>query len=114
MMLSSVSDDELIDLYARCKGLICTSHNEDFGLAPVEAMASGKPTVAVKEGGFKETVIQGKTGMLVEKDKDQRKEAIIKISNKPEHYKDSCMARAKEFDISIFMEKMRKLITNVQ
>lgn len=39
--------------------------DEDFGLTPVEAMASGKPVVAVDKGGFRETVIPG-TGLLVQ------------------------------------------------
>ena len=46
-ILGEISEQELIDLYARCKGLICTALDEDFGLTPVEAMASGKPVVAV-------------------------------------------------------------------
>ncbi|WP_269849796.1 glycosyltransferase [Methanosarcina horonobensis] len=53
-----VSELELLDLYSRCKGLICTAMDEDFGMTPVEAMASGKPVVAVNEGGFKETVTE--------------------------------------------------------
>ena len=44
------------ELYATCKGFICTALDEDFGLTPLEAMASGKPVVAVDEGGFRETV----------------------------------------------------------
>ena len=51
-MRGAVTEEELIDLYARCKGLICTALDEDFGLTPVEAMASGKPVVAVNEGGL--------------------------------------------------------------
>ncbi len=82
-MLGVVSEKELIDLYARCKGLICTARDEDFGLTPVEAMASGKPVVAVNEGGFKETVIHGKTGLLVEADRDELVRAVKEISRGP-------------------------------
>lgn len=59
-----VSELELLDLYSRCKGLICTAMDEDFGMTPVEAMASGKPVVAVNEGGFKETVTEKKQVFL--------------------------------------------------
>jgi len=40
---------------------VTTSLEEDFGLTPLEAAASGKPVVAVAEGGYKETVIDGQT-----------------------------------------------------
>ena len=107
----AISEDELIDLYARCKGLICTAKDEDFGLTPVEAMASGKPVVAVNEGGFKETVINGRTGLLVEANKDDLVKAIKEISKDPGRFRETCMERAKEFDTSIFLDKMKKLIS---
>ena len=62
-----ISERELRDLYARCTGHICTAIDEDFGLTPLEAMASGKPVVAVDEGGYRETVTPA-TGMLVAPD----------------------------------------------
>jgi len=107
----AISEDELIDLYARCKGLICTAMDEDFGLTPVEAMASGKPIVAVNEGGFKETVINGRTGLLVEANKDDLVRAIKEISKDPGRFRETCMERAMEFDTSIFLDKMKKLIS---
>lgn len=110
-MLGTISEKELIDLYARCKGLICTARDEDFGLTPVEAMASGKPVVAVNEGGFKETIIHGETGLLVEANRDELVMAVKKISMNPEKYKDACIKRASEFDTSVFLEKIQKLIS---
>jgi glycosyltransferase involved in cell wall biosynthesis len=50
-----VSDEELRELYARCRALIVPGE-EDFGLAPVEALASGKPVVALGRGGVLESV----------------------------------------------------------
>lgn len=108
-----VSEEALIGLYARCKGLICTAQNEDFGLTPVEAMASGKPVVAVNEGGFTETILQGRTGLLVNADKDELITAVKKISMDPERYKYACIRRAKEFDTSVFLEKICKFIPAV-
>ncbi len=46
--LGEVSEGELQDLYARCRGIICTALDEDFGLTPLEAMASGKPVVSYR------------------------------------------------------------------
>jgi glycosyltransferase involved in cell wall biosynthesis len=49
--------------YARCKALVFPGV-EDFGIVPVEAMASGKPVIALAAGGALDTVIDGKTGIL--------------------------------------------------
>ena len=59
--------------YARCLGLIFPGE-EDFGIVPVEAMASGRPVVAYGRGGATETVIEGRTGVFFD---DQSAEAII-------------------------------------
>lgn len=109
-MLGTVHEDELVDLYARCRGLVCTAMDEDFGLTPLEAMASGKPVVAVREGGYIETVVDGVTGALVAADRDQLIAAIKRISSNPEGYRDACLARAREFDIDVFLERFRSAI----
>lgn len=56
-----VGDDELVELYARCRALILPGP-EDFGIAPLEAMASGRPVIAFSRAGALETVVEGKTG----------------------------------------------------
>jgi glycosyltransferase involved in cell wall biosynthesis len=84
--------------------------DEDFGMTPVEAMASGKPVVAVNEGGFKETVVDGKTGVLVNSDCQSIIEAVKFISKSPSGYGDECFKRAARFDISIFERSMKESI----
>jgi glycosyltransferase involved in cell wall biosynthesis len=50
-----VSSEALRDLYARCRALILPGE-EDFGMTPVEALASGKPVIALGRGGVLESV----------------------------------------------------------
>ena len=50
-----VSDSDLHDLYARCRAFVMPGE-EDFGITPVEALASGKPVIALGRGGVVETV----------------------------------------------------------
>jgi len=107
-MIGPLPEDQLMDLYARCKGLICTAMDEDFGLTPVEAMASGKPVVAVREGGYIETILDGVTGVLVSADRNELISAVKKISSTPESYRDACLTRAKDFNIDAFLERFRK------
>lgn len=111
-LINSVSETHLLELYSTCKGHITTALDEDFGMTPLESMASGKPVIAVKEGGYLETVIDGVTGFLVEPDSAHICNAIKTISNDPEKYKNACIKRAKEFDTSIMLDKMKKILNS--
>jgi glycosyltransferase involved in cell wall biosynthesis len=116
---SWVDQKELIELYANCKGFITTAIDEDFGMTPVEAMASGKPVIASNEGGYKETVINNKTGILIDNiDEYKLIEAIKKINNdikiNPQKYKKACQEQAKKFDIKVFIKKIEIEIENAQ
>ncbi|MGY1828546.1 glycosyltransferase [Blastococcus sp. SYSU DS0541] len=62
--LGRVSDDELRDLFRRCRALLMPGV-EDFGIVPVEAMACGSPVIALDAGGARDSVAPGVTGELV-------------------------------------------------
>ena len=61
----NISDERLADLYSRCHATTYAPIDEDFGLVPLESMASSKPCISVNEGGPKETIQDGKDGFLV-------------------------------------------------
>ncbi|MGA1792621.1 MAG: glycosyltransferase [Thermoplasmatota archaeon] len=110
-ILNWVSQKDLLELYSTCKGFITTSKDEDFGMTPVEAMASGKPVIAPKEGGYRETVVDGITGRLID-DIDPRKicTAVKEIGSDPDRYRNDCQKRAGEFDTSMFVKRIRDMI----
>lgn len=66
-----VSDKELVHFYNRSKIVVCLSRNEPFGLIPLEAMACAVPVIAVCEGGFRESVMHRKTGLLIKRDANE-------------------------------------------
>jgi glycosyltransferase involved in cell wall biosynthesis len=112
-IVRSISEDELIDLYARCKGVISTPIDEDFGLTAIEGMACGKPIVAVNEGGYLETVIDGVTGKLVNPHANDLVRAIKEVSTNVEKYKEPCKERAKMFDTSRFISQFKEEIEKI-
>lgn len=110
--LGAINEDEKISLLSESIGFIFTAHDEDFGMAVVEAMASGKPVIAPNEGGCMETVIHDKTGLLIAKmDEHKLVDAIREIRRRPESFKDACIKRAREFDAFYFI---KKIISNIE
>jgi len=63
-----LSDLELIERYRRAALCLLTSRLEPLGLTAMEAAACGTPVVAVCEGGYRETVVDGTTGLLADRD----------------------------------------------
>ena len=78
-----ISEKELIKAYSQALMVLYTPIREMFGIVPIEAMAAGVPVIATNEGGPRETIIDGKTGYLVEADKNRIAEKInqLKISD---------------------------------
>ena len=113
---SFVSDGELVELYAKAKGFITTSLDEDFGMTAIEAMASGKPVIAPNEGGYKESIVNGETGILIDSINADKLKSVIEeiaseLASKSEKYKTACLARAKLFDTEIFIQKIKTLVS---
>ncbi len=109
--LDNVSAEKIRALYSECIGVITTSMDEDFGLTAVEAMASGKPVIAPASGGYRETIIDGITGSLLENAEPKTLIQEIKaIGNNPQSYRNACLARAKKFDTSIFVKKLKEQV----
>jgi alpha-1,3/alpha-1,6-mannosyltransferase len=75
----SLSEAERIELLARCRCVAHTSDREHFGYVPIEAMAAGRPVVAVNSGGPAETVVAGVTGLLCAPTKDAFASALARL-----------------------------------
>ena len=62
------SREHIQGLYNRCRALIYLPENEYFGIAPVEALAAGKPVIGVAEGGLLETLSDSRCGIMLKPD----------------------------------------------
>lgn len=110
-VLGEIEEDELLDLYARCRGFLTTAVDEDFGITPVEANAAGKCVLATDEGGYRETIVHGATGFLLSPDAELFARKIRELDEgRLLSMKEACMARARVFDESTFLERMRSAI----
>ena len=79
----NVSDDELVNILNRASMMIYAPRLEPFGLAPLEAGACGVPVVAVAEGGVRETIVDGVTGLLVRNDPAEAAAALARLRSDP-------------------------------
>ena len=62
--LGNISDQEFKKLFSKAKAFLFSSKDEEFGIAPVEAMGYGLPVIAYKSGGVPEYIINKKNGFL--------------------------------------------------
>ena len=107
--LGQVNDDELGQYYRGAKALIFPQE-EDFGIVPLEAMASGRPVIAYRGGGAKETIVENETGIFFE---TQTPEAIIEAVKKFDSCKFSpvrCRVQAEKFSTDVFRKNIFKYL----
>lgn len=109
-IMGRVNDADLRRLYARAKGFIALAREEDFGMTVVEAMAAGTPVIAFNGGGFKETVVDGETGILIDDTDVPTLEKAFKRFEEIKWDKEKIQKQAEKFSREIFEEKIRKLI----
>lgn len=110
--LGKVGEDVLLKVLAGCSALVIAGE-EDFGLTSLEAQILGKPVIAYKKGGVLETVIDGETGFLFDKqDSDSLIEALQKLDKKGYNLK-SCIAQASRFSKEKFTKDFKDIISSL-
>jgi glycosyltransferase involved in cell wall biosynthesis len=80
-IIENPSDKDLYELFANAYACLYSPMIEDFGIVPTEYMSASKAVVAVNEGGPKETVVNGKTGFLVNSVEEMAKRMIQLIED---------------------------------
>jgi glycosyltransferase involved in cell wall biosynthesis len=110
--LGAVKNEELVKLYAQARALIFPGI-EDFGIVPVEAMASGLPVIALGEGGILDTVVDGVTGVLYADGSVQNLVAAVKRFESSVIAPGDCRDRAARFSREHFQERMLAVLDAV-
>jgi glycosyltransferase involved in cell wall biosynthesis len=102
----------LLDLFARCRSYLLPGI-EDFGIAPLEAAAAGKPTVAFRGGGALETIVDGTTGVFFDRPESTALAAAIEhldgVTFEPARLRE----HARRFDTTVFIAQWRSLMAEL-
>jgi glycosyltransferase involved in cell wall biosynthesis len=107
--LGYVPDEELPDLIARCRAFMFPGE-EDFGIAPIQAMAAGRPVIAYAGGGVLDSIVHGETGYLFA---EQSVNAIIQAVEAfdPDSISPArCREQAERFDTAVFQRELTSFI----
>src|SRR5690606_28511856 len=106
---TGLSDEEVAADLGAASAFIFASF-EDFGIAPVEAMAAGTPIIAYKAGGALDYAIPGKTGEFFEEQTvESLKQALADFN--PRHYKPETLKRqAQHFSAKNFQSSLREFL----
>ena len=107
--LGRVSWDDLAQLYAGARGFIFPGL-EDFGIAPLEAQAAGRPVIAFAGGGALDTVLPGRTGEFFAEQTVESLKAVLTRFNPAAYDPAACRANAEQFRTERFEAELRAFI----
>jgi len=111
--VGSLTDEELVEYYKGCKGLIFPGR-EDFGLTVLEAQRYGKPVIAFKRGGALETIRDGKTGLFFYPQTVKALTHALIQFRKKRFSPESCKEQAMIFSKKHFQENILRLVKEIE
>lgn len=110
------SEEELRTLYANAYAVLFYGIQEDWGLTPLESMASEKPCISINEGGPRYTIVEGETGFLVNSPQEMA-ERMLYLAQNPDRNETMGKAGRKRvlqnYTWKIFMDKMEAAFKEV-
>lgn len=106
-----VSDADLPAVLAGADAFIFAAF-EDFGIAPVEAMAAGTPVIAYKDGGALDYVIEGKTGVFFSQQTVESLQKALTKFNAEDYMPDSVAACAQAFSAANFRKEISAFVNS--
>ena len=109
-LLGRVGDKELYKLYGQARGFIALARDEDFGMTPVEAMAAGTPVIAFNGGGFRESVVDGVTGILIDDTDEETIGKAVKGLESKKWDKNKLQNQARKFSKERFEGQIKEYI----
>jgi glycosyltransferase involved in cell wall biosynthesis len=106
-----VSDRRVADLLAAARALVVTA-TEEFGIAAVEALASGRPVIALGEGGVRESVVEGATGTFFESCEPEALARAVRGFDALAVDPQACRAAAERFGVEHFRARLVRIVAD--
>lgn len=110
--LGRASDEQLVGLYASARAVIVPGV-EEFGITAVEAQAAGRPVIAADAGGARETVLDGRTGLLAPADDADAFAGAIRALDGLDFDPAEAVANAARFSVGEFKRKLAEHVERV-
>jgi glycosyltransferase involved in cell wall biosynthesis len=104
-----VSDVEVAARLASCRALVVTA-TEEFGIAAIEAQAAGRPVVALREGGVRETLVEGETGVFYDAPDPRALAAAVEAFDAAEVDPAACVRNAERYGVARFADAMAAIV----
>jgi glycosyltransferase involved in cell wall biosynthesis len=106
------SDEEVAELLSHCQAVVFPGE-EDFGMVPIEANASGRPVIALAAGGALETVLDSVTGVLYQESSIASLTEAIERCGEIEWDGGELRAYSRRFDVSVFRDRLVEFLNDV-
>jgi glycosyltransferase involved in cell wall biosynthesis len=107
-----VSDAEVVRLAASCRALLFPGE-EDFGMAPLEVAAAGRPTIAFRAGGATETIVDGATGLFFDQQTTESLMDAIERFERQQWSSPEIRMHAEGFSVPIFRARMMRFLSRI-
>jgi glycosyltransferase involved in cell wall biosynthesis len=107
--LGRLSDEQVRQRMARCQAFIFPGE-EDFGLAPVEVQAAGRPVIAYGAGGALASVVEGATGMFFDEPTPESLADAVRDFQRMRFDSAAIRQHALEFDTTVFLRRFSQLV----
>ena len=108
-----ISDEKMYELLGKAKGFIALARDEDFGMTLVEAQSAGIPVLAYSGGGYKESVIEGKTGIFVDSTSEKDLEIAVKKLLNTKWNKEEMVRNAEKFSKERFGKNLSECVDRI-
>jgi glycosyltransferase involved in cell wall biosynthesis len=107
--LGRLPDAQVDDHLARCRAFLFPG-DEDFGLAPVEAQASGRPVIAYRAGGALASVVEGQTGIFFDEQTPESLGQALQSFDSARFDPQAIRRHAEQFDTSVFKRRISQFV----
>ena len=107
--LGRVSWDKLADLFQHCRAFVFPGL-EDFGIAPLEAQAAGRPVIAYAGGGALDTIVDGETGLLFREQTAQSLMEAVRTFETLQLSPAACRRNAERFAADRFRHEIESFV----